>query len=118
MGVSIYFTARRKTPLTENERTYVDYAFEQFEEIRPNPEVPQESATYYDRTDPSKPDVIFEGSCLLPDHSTAAAHQAVIWWCGLLSVVRNKLTGAEWDVNVEGAEIVWDTEKQEYDPDQ
>jgi hypothetical protein len=48
MGVSIYYTARRKTPLTENQRAYVDNAFEQFEDIRPNPEVPQESAWYYD----------------------------------------------------------------------
>jgi len=123
MSMSIYYEARRGDPLSDTERQQVDaivqqYAVEeQIEErertgIGPN----WESFCVYEPSDPTSPDVIFEGATKLPDNSEDAMWHGLQHWCAALTQIRRVLIDANWQVFVEDRDIHWDAINKRYDP--
>ena len=123
MSMSIYYEARRPTPLTASEREKVDailreHAVEdQIEAHMQSGEGPNwESFCVYDPAEPTEPGVIFEGATALPDNSEEASWLGVLHWTSALTQIRRGLPDAAWDVRVEDHDIYWDAETQQYDP--
>ena len=125
MGISIYYTARRGTPLSAIERTELqrikkEHAVEdQIDEYNRTGSGPNwESFCVYDPRNLTKPNVIFEGATGLPTNSEDALWNGLQHWCAALAKIRLILSGAEWDVRVDDHDIVWDDVNSCYDPSQ
>ncbi len=123
MSLSLYYTARRPTPLSDQEqeeirkvlaRYSVDSRVKRFAEtgeglnwqpfgIAPSSEF-------------SAADVVFEGSTPLPDNTEEAFSAGVVHWCNALSALRRIVHKAMWSVRVEDQEIGWDYQNDRYDP--
>jgi hypothetical protein len=123
MGVSIYYTASRREPLTATERSAVDAAIAR----HPLAALLQEcgvTAGKFDGEDfcvystdaDTEPGVVFDGATKLPRRSKAAMWAAVQHWCRLLSEVRQVVPGAEWHVHVDDHDIPWVEKAREFDP--
>jgi len=121
MSVSIYYEAKRATPLSpvekENvselvEKFSVDKAIEKYMESGQGPN--WESFGFYD--EPYDPGVILTGSTSLPDNTPEAAWIGIQHWCSALSEIRRAVGNATWEVQVEDHQVYWDDSKQAYDP--
>src|SRR5437763_10289770 len=112
MASSIYYTAKRPTPMTKSEKEIVD-AIVRWCSVDKNIEkylqsgegLNWESFSVYDK--PSAPDVIFEGATKLPDNTKDASWTGVWHWCSMLSFIRLVLHDADWRVAVENHKIKW-----------
>jgi len=123
MSISIYYTARRKQPLSTAERLMIDSAVSK---AGVEPQIEEYCATghglnwesfcVYDKRDSTEWDVIFEGATKLPDNSEDAAWVGLQHWCQLLTEIRRNLSEASWEVQVEDHPIVWDEDQRAYDP--
>ena len=125
MSVSIYYTARREQKLSEAESEAVKRLIDSYgiesqlaEREQTGEGYNWESFCVYDSSDPTEPDVVFEGATKLPDNSKEAMWAGLQHWCSLLTAIRRTLAGATWQVQVDDHEIVWDDELGEYDPAQ
>ncbi|HEY4259500.1 MAG TPA: hypothetical protein VGM98_05055 [Schlesneria sp.] len=124
MSISIYYSARRAKPLTAAERAKISrikakYAVEAAidEYDRTGEGYNWQSFFIYDPSDPTEPDVIFEGATGLPDNSEDAVWDGLQHWCKALTEIRRVLKDANWDVHVDDHEIVW-VDGSGYDPSQ
>ncbi|MBU8881371.1 hypothetical protein BGM26_20845 [Bacillus sp. FJAT-29790] len=122
MGVSIYYTAKRKYNLSKAELEIINKLIERYsvnEEIEEYLKTGEghnwASFDVYDTEKPTEADVIFEGSTQLPDNSADAMFDGVDHWTSLLADIRNVIEDAEWYVNVDDHVFVWNQEKLEYD---
>lgn len=61
----------------------------------------------YDPSDPTEPNMIFEGATRLPDNDNDASHQLAEHWCELLSKIRVVLSAADWHVHIDDTDIFW-----------
>lgn len=125
MSISIYYSARRATPLTAAERALISrveakYAVEaQITQYNQTGEgYNWESLCIYDANDPTEPNVIFEGATKLPDNSEDAVWDGLQHWCKALTEIRLGLASAAWEVHVDDHEILWVEATNEYDPSQ
>ena len=123
MGISIYYTVRRKQPLSNAERLVIDGAVAraavepQIEEYcRTGNGLNWESFCVYEQKDVTDSDVIFEGATKLPDNSEDATWVGLQHWCQLLTEIRHELSEAAWEVQVEDHPIFWDEDRKAYDP--
>jgi hypothetical protein len=123
MGVSIYYEARRKHPLTDAEReaiaeidrrhTFATGVNESGEQVEgPN----WESFCIYEQNEHTEPGVIFEGATKLPLTTEDEFWEAIQHWCRALTQIRRVLTDATWNVNIGDHEIVWNRRLNAYDP--
>jgi len=121
MSVSIYYEAKRATPLSPVEkekvselvRKYsVDKAIEKYMETGEG--LNWESFGFYD--EPYDPGVILKGSTSLPDNTPEAVWIGTQLWCSALSEIRRAVKNAAWEVQVEDRQLWWDDSKQAYDP--
>ena len=123
MGMSLYYTARRSRPLSDDESAAISQI-----ETEYNAKSEQfvsngigdfwESFSIYDAADPSQPNVIFEGATGIPDSSEEAIWAGLQHWCEAITQIRRKVVGAEWSVHMDDHDITWDDSAQEYDPSQ
>ena len=123
MGISIYYTVRRKQLLSNAERLVIDRALAKAaveplieEYCRTGNGLNWESFCVYEQKDVTDLDVIFEGATKLPDNSEDATWVGLQHWCQLLTEIRHELSEAAWDVQVEDHPIFWDEARQAYDP--
>ncbi len=123
MSLSIYYTARRPAPLSDQEeqeihkvlaRYSVDSRVKRFAETGEGLNWKPFGITA--SSDSSAGDVVFEGSTPLPDNTEEAFSQGVIHWCNALSALRRIIHKAMWSVRVEDQEIAWDYQHDRYDP--
>lgn len=113
MGVSVYYSARRERPLTEQEADAIDAIVLTNEAIgRPH----YESFCVYDRSEPFEPNAIFEGATKLPRSTEEEFWNEILHRCRTLTLVRRLLRDAEWDVRIDDLIVYWNAERQEYDP--
>lgn len=124
MGISIYYTAKRVQPLTEEERAAVGEIVERFSIEK---EIDEYIATGRGRnwssfddgiTEETEDGVVLNGSTRLPDNDEDALWVGVQHWCALLTQIRRAVKGAEWNVAVEDHAIFWDEKRVCYDPRQ
>ena len=123
MGVSIYYTANRKDPLSAAERSAIDAAIARhplaalLDECGvPESEFNGEDFCVYPVDADTEPGVVFEGATKLPLCSEDALWAAVQHWCRLLSETRRVVTGAAWHVHIDDHDIPWVEESQAFDP--
>jgi hypothetical protein len=123
LGVSIYYTARRKEPLLVAERSAIDADIARFPLAAllqkcgvAEVEFDGEDFCVYPTDARTEPGVVFEGATKLPLCSEDAMWAAVQYWCRLLSAIRQDLKGAKWDVRVDDHDIPWVEKSREFDP--
>ena len=123
MSFSIYYSARRPTPLSEQEqdevrkvlvRYCVDTRVKRFAETGEGLNWQPFGVTA--ASDYSASDVVFEGATELPDNTEEAFSAGVVHWCNALSALRRIIHKAMWSVRVEDQEIAWDYQNDRYDP--
>ena len=123
MSLSLYYTARRPTPLSDQEqdeirkvlsRYSVDSRVKRFAETGEG--LNWQSFGVTPPSDFSAADVVFEGSTPLPDNTEEAFSAGVVHWCNTLSSLRRIIHKAMWSVRVEDQEIAWDYQNDRYDP--
>ncbi len=113
MGVSVYYSALRERPLTEQEADTIDAIVLSNETVgRPH----YESFCVYDRSEPCEPNAIFEGATKLPLTTEDEFWNELLHLCRTLTLVRRILPDAEWDVRIDDLVVYWNAERQEYDP--
>jgi hypothetical protein len=126
LALSIYYTARRKAPLSLSEITVVesivhrhcvDDQIERF--ISFGSGLNWESFDFSINVEPGrflKKGLVFSGSTKLPDNQEDATWIGVQHWCKCLSEIRIAVSGCEWNVQVEDHEMQWDAAVNAYDP--
>ena len=123
MSLSIYYSARRPTPLSEQEQVEVQkvlvrYSVEsrvkRFEETGEG--LNWRPFGILASSDFSTADVVLEGSTPLPDNTEEAFSAGVVHWCNVLSALRRIIHKAMWSVRIEDQEITWDYQNDRYDP--
>jgi hypothetical protein len=125
MSISIYYTARRPTPLSGTERAEINEITKKYSVEKEIERYLQtgdghnwESFCIYDPKNPSEYDVVFEGATNLPDNSEDAIWIGVQHWCSALTEIRKVIPDASWDVHVDDHEIQWDHHAGVFDPSQ
>jgi hypothetical protein len=123
MGISIYYSASRKRPLTPDERVAVKAIVSRFPVQALIAECSATKETFngeafciYTANEYTEPGVIFEGATKLPSNSEETFWVANQYWCQLLSEVRRVLYDADWRVHIDDLAIRWDPARREYDP--
>ena len=119
MSISIYYTAKRNSPLTTSERSVVDALVAEYsvdDQIAAAAGLNWESFCIYDPADPTSPDAVFEGATKLPDNSEDAVWIGLQHWCKLLSAIRLAVPDSDWHVHVDDHDIPWDESAGEFDP--
>ena len=123
MNLFFYCTARRKTPLSEEEREEilrleakysVESRIKRFQETgqginwRPWQFLPPEQF--------SASDTLLEGSAELPCESEESLATAITHWCNFATALRREIGKALWEVRVGDREIKHDYRNDRYDP--
>ena len=122
MSVSIYYSARRPTALTEQEQKAVKEVVSRYSVADQVEEYLQTGSGWRGEdfclySPPfDSPDTILEGATKLPGHTDDAAWIAVLHWCKALSEIRRVLPNADWHVHVDDYDIGWDEQQQAFDP--
>jgi hypothetical protein len=107
MGISIYYAARRTNPMTDNERSQIETIIKKYD--REKKFKKGEDFCVYDY-DPEEPEVIFSGATGLPMSfiKPMVTANACIYWAECLTKIRQILKDAEWSVNMDDTDLVWD----------
>lgn len=123
MSLSIYYSARRPTPLSDEEQVEIDKVLARYcvdSRVKRFAETGEglnwQPFGIAPSNDYSAADVVFEGSTPLPDNTEEAFSQGVTHWCNALSALRRVIQKAMWSVRVEDQEIAWDYQHDRYDP--
>lgn len=107
MGVSIYYSAERGNPLSEEENQKVQAIIEEYSNSYPYKDEAEDFYVY--DYDDSEPKVIFYGSTKLPlSNNIEETIIAVIHWAACLSDIRRAIPDAQWDVNMDDTDLIWD----------
>ena len=105
MGMSIYYSAERKNPLSNEENKKINAIVEEYSISYPYKDIEEDFDVY--KYDDSEPNVIFNGSTRLPwtpdDLNIALTH-----WVACLSDVTRVISTAQWTVNVDDVYMIWD----------
>ena len=122
MSVSIYYLARRDTPLNESEEKRIavvvggySVAAEIEEYGRTGSGWSGEDFGLYEAPFDA-PDTVVEGSTKLPLDSEEAFEEAVRHWCRALSELRRIIPDADWHVHIDDYTIEWDEASRSFDP--
>ena len=120
VSISIYYTARRKKPLTATELAAIDHLVQKYA-VEGQLAGWQRTGSGYNWESfgvygPTEPGIVFEGATKLPDNSEDALWEGLQHWCRLLSEIRRSVSGASWRVHVEDHDIRWDENARAFDP--
>lgn len=125
MTISIYYTAKRKAPLTLSEVTSVNSVAsrhsvdEQIEQLlATGAGMNWESFSFTVNSEQSgffKKGIVFSGSTKLSDNREDATWVGVQHWCKCLSEIRVVIPGCDWHVAVEDHELQWDEVAKTFD---
>ncbi|MBP3959552.1 hypothetical protein J8F10_30275 [Gemmata sp. G18] len=123
MGVSIYYEARRDHPLSTAERQAIADIDRRHALASGANETGEwvnapywESFCIYEPNEDTEPGVIFEGATKLPLTTEDEFWEAIQHWCRVLTLIRRVLAGATWSVDIDHRPVVWNGERNEYDP--
>ncbi|MCX2954750.1 hypothetical protein [Lentzea sp. NEAU-D7] len=103
MGVSLYYTARRTTPLTDAELAAVGQVVDTCNTNAPFSQE-AEGLYLYDRLEPG---TVLDGSTKLPGVDDRAIPSLVHWLAAVTSL-RNAVPDADWTFTLDDYEIDWD----------
>jgi hypothetical protein len=103
VGVSLYYTARRATPLTDAERTAVSQVVDTYNANAPF-SLEEEGLYLYDRLESG---TVLDGSTKLPGADDRAVPSLVHWLAGV-TALRSAVPDASWTFTLDDYEIEWD----------
>lgn len=115
MSFSLYYTAKRNTPLTEAEAQRIEAIVQAFSVT---PEIERyahtgkglnwESFTRYETSQLTGEEVL-SGATALPDNKSFAMHKGARHWIDCLNRIRREvLPDATWNVQIEDDTLLWD----------
>ena len=107
MGISIYYDARRKYPLTEEENKLVNDIINKYDKEKKFKKGEDFCVYEYD-TD--EPETIFSGATGLPMSMSnpMLTVTACLYWAKCLTEIKHIIKNAEWSVNMDDTDLVWD----------
>ena len=111
MSVSLYYTAHRYYPMTEQEQTSCNKIAERYDAEYPFGELYEGFCIYDLDKSPyeGNENVIFAGATKLPlSEERLHTYNVLIWWLECLHEIADVLQGAEWDVHLDDQPIAWD----------
>ena len=119
MSISIYFEARRPTPLTAEEEKAIR-AVESRYSVAKQVEKYLTSGSGlnwedFSRLRSEEEGALFWGAIKLPDNSEDATWTGVRHWAAALAEIRNALPGTTWHVHVDDHDLQWNEQAQNYD---
>ncbi|MET9224571.1 hypothetical protein [Lentzea sp. NPDC003310] len=103
MGVSLYYTARRATPLTDAELAAVSQAVDTYDANAPFG-TEEEGLYLYDRLEPG---TVLDGSTKLPTAPERAV-PSLVHWLAAITALRTAVPDADWTFTLDDLEIEWD----------
>lgn len=115
MSVSIYYTARRAQPITEQEQQRCYEIAKRYDEEYPFGELYEGFCIYDLQNDSSQNGeyVILDGATKIPPDEMLLA-EIIDWWLECLQEITGVLCGAQWEVNLDDMELEWSEEKQTF----
>ncbi len=109
MSISIYYTARRPQPITEEEAALCRRIADRYDAQYPYGEL-YEGFCIYDlaeERDEWEQDVIFSGATKLPPEDPLLIAQIANWQLDCLEEITNVLPGAQWRVHLDDLNLEW-----------
>lgn len=119
MSVSLYYTAKRKQPITLQEQNKCNEIADRYDQQYPFGELYEGFCIYDLEKDRIgyEDDVILEGATKLPPDVDWELYMEIMdWWLECLEEMVDVLTGAEWDVNLDDMDFEWSEEKHSFIP--
>lgn len=105
MSVSLYYTAQRAYPISEQEKSAYQKVVERYISEYPLGDI-YESFCVYDLQDDFTENVIFTGSTKLPlDEGEEHCFKVLDYWADCLQEIIDLLPDAQWDIHVDDADI-------------
>ncbi len=118
MSVSLYYTARRSTPITQQERNRCDGIAERYDRQYPFGELYEGFCIYDWETGKEEKDVILDGATKLPpDVEMEFCMRILDWWLECLTELTDLLGDAQWKVHLDDMDSMWSAEKHCFLPD-
>ena len=104
MSVSLYYTAKRGYPISEQEREACRKIAQRYIDDYPLGKI-YESFCIYDPDDPSDENVIFEGATKLPLDEEMHTLQVLNYWATCLQEIIDILHHAQWHIHIDDADV-------------
>jgi len=105
MSVSLYYTAKREYPISEQEEEACRKIVEQYIAEYSLGEM-YEGFCVYDLSRPSEVNVIFQGATKLPlDEGENHLVEVLDYWADCLQEIINLLPHAQWHIHVDDADV-------------
>lgn len=109
MSVSLYYTARRQQPATQQEKELCRQIGDRYDARYPYGELYEGFCIYDLERDRQnwEQDVIFSGATKLPPEGPDLIFQIANWWLDCLEEITKALPGAQWHVNLDDFDLEW-----------
>lgn len=105
MSSSLYYTAKRSDPLSEQEKTECDAIIDRYISEYSLGEL-YEPFCVYDMSTPTEETIIFEGSTKLPlDEGEEHSVEVLNYWAKCLQEIVTLLIGAEWHIHLDDFDL-------------
>jgi hypothetical protein len=122
MSFSIYYSAKRDSPLTKTEMQRLGTVLRSFDKssevenyVHSGKGLNWESFTLYDAANLDEGDVV-AGATKLPDNRAFAMHKGASHWVACLNQIRREvLPDAQWSVHIEDKSLLWSDESGWHD---
>ena len=104
MSFSLYYEAKRPTPLTSQEQLTCQQIINKFSSQYPFDIKIEDFTLYpYDKTD-----IVFNGSTKLPDSDPQLMYEVATYWLNCLTEITNILPSCQWSVTFEEVPLIFD----------
>jgi hypothetical protein len=112
MGISIYYDVKRAYPLTDEENNIIEKIVEKYNAEKEKKFKKGEDFYIYEY-DKDESEKIFSGSTGLAMSfiNPMITAKCCIFWAKCLTEIRNIVKDAEWSVQMDEDELIWDEEK-------
>ncbi|MCB7321011.1 hypothetical protein [Lacrimispora sp. 210928-DFI.3.58] len=109
MGFALYYEAKRKEPLTEQEETISKEISEKYCSEYPFKRKVEDFGIYNDLKDQN--DIIFSGSTKLPGNGPKTLFEVANYWLKCLTEITHLLTNATWNVTFDDVDLIFDLDE-------
>lgn len=105
MSFSLYYTAKRNTPLADSENTAIENIVEKYNSEYPFREKVEDFGVYKFAL---KDYIIFNGSTKLPDSEFEVLYEVAVYWLKCLTEITSVLHNCQWEVLFDDVYMILD----------
>lgn len=117
MGISLYYSVKRKTPLTVQENEIIEKIITKYSDAFEFKDFGEDFCVY--KYDISEPDIIFSGATKLPmTEEVNDMFSACLHWAECLTEIRKSVPNSTWHVNLDDIDLLWDEDTGWYFSDE